>query len=420
MENKFRSANDGRCSITRTDETYSCVDVLTLSLMDATILGSMPYERTNIHRLAAYTPGEQPTDLHVVKLNTNENPYPPAPAVLEAIRSVTGESLRRYPPPNADRFRKAAASLHGVSEEQVVATNGGDELLRLMVTAFCVPKGESEGVPASVRDTEVSPSRQGNAAASRGGVGVAEPSYSLYQVLAAIQDTPLTRVPLNDDWSLSADFADRLNAAGCRLAMVVNPHAPSGYLEPLEKIESIARTFQGVLLVDEAYVNFSTRDALPLLDPARGLDNVLLLRTLSKGYSLAGLRFGYGLGSAKLVAAINKVKDSYPTDVLAQAAAVAALGEQAAAKKTWQAVISERSRMTGELTRRGYRVYPSESNFILVVPPAHLRAGDTYESLKRRAILVRYFDQDRLQDKLRVTIGTPAENDALLKALDSM
>jgi len=279
-----------------------------------------------------------------------------------------------------------------------------------MVTAFCVPKGESEGVPASVRDKD----------ASRGGVGVAEPSYSLYQVLAAIQDTPLTRVLLNDDWSLPVDFADRLNAAGCRLAMVVNPHAPSGYLESLEKIESIARAFQGVLLIDEAYVNFSTRDALPLLDPARGLDNVLLLRTLSKGYSLAGLRFGYGLGSAKLIAAINKVKDSYPTDVLAQAAAAAALNEQATAKKTWQAVISERSRMTGELTRRGYRVYPSESNFILIVPPSHLKARDTYESLKRRAILVRYFDQERLRDKLRVTIGTPAENDALLKALDSM
>lgn len=362
----------------------------------------MPYERDNIHNLAAYTPGEQPTDPKVVKLNTNENPYPPAPAVLEAIRAVTGESLRRYPPPNADRFRKAAAALHGVREEQVVATNGGDELLRLMATAFCAPKSEERGAKSEA-----------------GGVGVAEPSYSLYQVLAAIQDTPLTRVPLNDDWSLPADFATKLNAAGCRLAMVVNPHAPSGYLETPEKLEAIARAFKGVLLIDEAYVNFSTRDALPLLDPSRGLENVLLLRSLSKGYSLAGLRFGYGLGSAKLIAVLNKVKDSYPTDVLAQAAATAALGEQAAAKTTWRAVIAERIRVTTELARRGYRVYPSESNFLLAVPPATDQARDIYESLKRRAILVRYFDQDRLRDKLRITIGTPAENDALLTALDA-
>jgi histidinol-phosphate aminotransferase len=373
---------------------------LTARRGDAKLEGSMPYERDNIQRMHGYTPGEQPSDPSVIKLNTNENPYPPAQAVLEAIRRVSGELLRKYPPPNADRFRDAAARLHGVSRDQIVATNGGDELLRLMVTVFCAPG--IRGV------TEVA------------GLGVAEPSYSLYPILAQIQDTPITRIPLEDDWSLPADFADRLNAASCKLAMIVNPHAPSGRLESVATLEAIARKFRGVLLIDEAYVNFSAHDALPLVKPG-GPENVLLLRTLSKGYSLAGLRFGYGIGHAKLIEALNKAKDSYPTDVLAQAAAVAALESQTDAKRSWQAVIDERRRLSGALTQRGYRVFPSESNFILTIPPqTGPNAGAIYESLKAGGILVRYFDQDRLRDKLRITIGTPEQDDALLKALDRM
>ena len=199
--------------------------------------------------------------------------------------------------------------------------------------------------------------------------------------------------------------------------MIVNPHAPSGCLESVEKLDVLARKFRGVLLIDEAYVDFASHDALPLIDPKRGLHNVLLLRTLSKGYSLAGLRFGYGLGSAKLVAILNKIKDSYPTDILAQAAATAALEHRDAAAKTWQLVINERQRLAAELTRRGYRVYPSESNFLLVVPPAGQAAKKVYESLKERAVLVRYFDQDRLRDKLRITVGTPEQNERLLEGL---
>lgn len=356
---------------------------------------SMPYERPNIERLSAYVPGEQPQTSRVVKLNTNENPYPPAEAVLEAIRAVTPEALRRYPSPQAQTFRETAARAHGLAPEQVIATNGGDELLRLAVTVFCEP------------------SRDG-----RGGVGTAEPSYSLYPVLAAIHDTPLTRVPLNDDFSLPEDFADRLNDAGCRLAFIVNPHAPSGRLQPLDQLERIARAFRGVLMIDEAYVDFAQRDALPLLDPARGLDNVLLLRSLSKGYSLAGLRFGYGLGAPGLIAAMDKARDSYNTDVLSQAAACAALEARSAAHVSWRQVVSERDRLTAVLTERGWFVYPSQSNFVLATPPADgPDARSLYESLKREGIFVRYFDQDRLRDKLRITVGTPGQNDALLQAL---
>jgi histidinol-phosphate aminotransferase len=381
--------------------------LLTASLtrwrLGAMIPGSMPYERDNIRALDAYTPGEQPGDLRVVKLNTNENPYPPCEAVLEAVRCVSAEALRRYPPPMADGFRQAAAKVHGLAPEQVIATNGGDELLRLAVTAFCDPRP---------RD-----SRDGDAIAG-GGVGMAEPSYSLYPVLAAVHDAPLVRVPLREDWSLPADFARRLNQAGCRLAIVVNPHAPSGRLEPLDVLERLARAFSGVLMIDEAYVDFAKRDALPLLDPARGLENVLLLRSLSKGYSLAGLRFGYGLGPRHLIAALQKTKDSYNTDVLAQAAATAALEHREQAAITWRKVIDERTRISAELERRGFTVWPSQSNFILAQSPgSSLPAKAIYESLKARGVLVRYFDQDRLRDKLRITIGTPAENDALLAKL---
>ncbi|MFW6032394.1 MAG: histidinol-phosphate transaminase [Phycisphaeraceae bacterium] len=357
----------------------------------------MPYERENIRKLAAYAPGEQPQTARVVKLNTNENPYPPAPAVLEAIRNVPAEALRRYPPPLAEPFREAAARVHQLSPEQVIATNGGDELLRLVITVFCEPGG-------------------GTAA---GGLGVAEPSYSLYPVLAAIHDTPITRIPLGEDFSLPDHFADRLNTAECRLAMIVNPHAPSGRLQPLDQLEAIAREFHGVLVIDEAYVDFAERDALALLDPARGLDNVLLLRSLSKGYSLAGLRFGYGLGHPNLIAALDKARDSYNTDILSQAAAVAALESREVAREGWQKVIAERDRLMARLCELDWQVvYPSQTNFVLAVPPADGPGAQAiYESLKQQGIFVRWFDQGRLRDKLRITVGTPEQNDALLEAL---
>lgn len=362
----------------------------------------MPYERSNIQKLAAYTPGEQPDTTSVIKLNTNENPYPPCDAVMKAIASVAAEQLRKYPPPLAMGFRKIAAKVHGISPSQVLATNGGDELLRLAITVFCEPaggKGSGQG---------------------RGGLGVAEPSYSLYPVLASIQDTPVTRVPLREDFSLPADFASRLNAAGCTLAMIVNPHAPSGRLEPLETLLAIAREFKGVLLIDEAYVDFAPHDALPLVRE-QGLNNVLLLRSFSKGYSLAGLRFGYGMGHADLIAALDKARDSYNTDILSQAAATASLEHRDEARKTWQAVIQQRNWLRQELTARGFAVLPSDTNFVLATPPAGApAAASLYQSLKARGIFVRYFDQDRLRDKLRITLGTPDQNKALIAALDAL
>ncbi len=360
----------------------------------------MAYERNNIRSLSPYVPGEQPQDTRVVKLNTNENPYPPAPGVLEAITGVGADALRRYPSPTASEFRAVAAQTHDLDADQVIATNGGDELLRLAMTVFCNPDGD-EGV---------------------GGIGETWPTYSLYDVLARIHDTPIVRVPLEEDWAIPQDFAGQLNDAGCRLAIVVSPHAPSGRYESCDRLRQIATEFKGVLLIDEAYTDFARDDAIDLIRGEDAMDNVLLLRTLSKGYSLAGLRFGYGLAHRNLIAVLDKARDSYNTDILGQVAAVAALNGQEQARTSCAKVVDERRRVGDELARLGWWVWPSDSNFILTKPPAPgsgQNARDIYESLKAQGVFVRYFDQDRLRDKLRITIGTPDQNNTLLRALTS-
>jgi histidinol-phosphate aminotransferase len=355
------------------------------------------YERENIQKMAGYTPGEQPTTSDVIKLNTNENPYPPTQTVMEALHSIGPEMLRRYPSPTAQEFRASAAQIHGLEPENVIAVNGGDELLRLVITTF------------------VDPCRP---------VGVAEPSYSLYPVLAAIHDCPVVRVPLQEDWSIPHDFGHRMNQAGVKLAILVNPHAPSGRLTSVEQLEAIAEEIKGVLLIDEAYVDFVApeleHDAVKLV---RKYPNVLILRTMSKGYSLAGLRFGYGLGAKSLIEPmLAKTKDSYNVDAVAQRLAVAAVKSRDEAAKTWQAVRSERKRVIEQLRELSLTCPLSQSNFILARVPEEVGGGARaiYEALKARGILVRYFDQDRLRDKLRITIGKPEENDALLAALREM
>ncbi|MEM8737369.1 MAG: aminotransferase class I/II-fold pyridoxal phosphate-dependent enzyme [Planctomycetota bacterium] len=374
---------------------------------------SMGYERDNIRRLSAYVPGEQPGYRETanggfgqtIKLNTNENPYPPSPAVLEAVRGLSPEALRLYPPADAAEFRAAAAEVHGLSPEHVIATNGGDELLRLLFTVYGVP-----------RDLD-------RPSAGAGGIGVTDPSYSLYPVLAHIQDTPITVIERPDtpdgSFALPERYADQLNRAGCRLACIVNPHAPSGRLEPLETLRALAADFKGLLVVDEAYADFAPHSALPLLRDD-GLDNVVVLRSLSKGYALAGLRFGYGLAAPSTIATLDKARDSYNTDILSQAAATAALRDQDYARSTWERVIAERERLAAALRGRGFRVPESHSNFVLAtVPPAGPDAPALYRHLKAHHVLIRYFDRPRLRDRLRISVGTPSQNDRLLELLDT-
>jgi histidinol-phosphate aminotransferase len=355
----------------------------------------MGYERESIRRMQGYVPGKQPASADTIKLNTNENPYPPAPAVLQALLEVPAEALRKYPEPLADTFRGVAAQIHGVGREQLVAVNGGDELLRLAITTFVEP-----GTP----------------------IGVLSPSYSLYPVLAEIHGSPVVSVDAPEDFSVPSEFAARMNQAKVNLALLVNPHAPSGALVSRGQISEIARELEGVLLVDEAYVDFVDpelgHDLLPLL---AAHDNLLFLRTLSKGYSLAGLRFGYGIGPAALIAPLlEKTRDSYNVDAVAQRLACAALGARDHASQSWQAVREERARVRQALLGLGFTVRESQSNFLLAFAPAGTRAGTLQEQLEERGLLVRHFGDARLSGALRVTIGTPSQNEKLLAMLGEL
>lgn len=373
----------------------------------------MPSPRENIQKLSAYTPGEQLDTSVVTKLNTNENPYPPSPKVMQAVRELSAEKLRVYPPPMAQPFRETAASLHSVNANNIIATNGGDELLRLLLTCYCQPSPSTvPGTPAQPCQPELGPL----------GLGVTEPTYSLYPVLAAIQDTRVTRVDRLDDFALASDTVKQWNDAGCAVGMIVNPHAPTGRCESLDTLRQLADEFDGLLLIDEAYINFAINDAVPIVRD--GVDNVILLRSLSKGYSLAGLRFGYGIAHAEIIAALDKARDSYNTDAISQAAAVAALQDQAYARQTWQQVIQQRERLTAELRQRGFAVLDSQSNFLLCTPPQTRAdkhsAADLYAKLKANNLLVRYFNAPRLDDKLRITVGTPEQVDKLLAVIDQI
>ncbi len=355
------------------------------------------YERPNIQAMQGYVSGEQPDDQLTIKLNTNENPYPPSPKVDEALKNVDAASLRRYPQPTADNLRAAIATLHHITTDQVVVTHGGDEALRLAITTFVNPKST---------------------------FGMAEPSYTLYSVLADIHDAHVIRVALTDDWQLPHDFAATLNTANVELACVVNPHAPSGTLLPVAKLAQVASELRGVLLIDEAYANF--------IDPQHAYasesllaqhDNVLILRTFSKGYSLAGLRLGYLLGQKGLIEPIlAKTRDSYNIDHLSQVIGLASILDQNYAQSTWERVRTQRTTLSNNLAQLGLSSPPSQSNFILVtVPPsAKIDAKQMCQRLQEAGILVRYFETDKLQDKLRISIGTAQENEQLVSQLTKL
>lgn len=345
--------------------------------------------RANVAAAAGYIPGEQPTDTKTIKLNTNENPYPPSPKVLEAIAQITSEQLRRYPNPNARPFREAAGLVHGLPADHIMAFNGGDELLACAIRACA---GESDQV------------------------AYLDPSYSLYPVLTEMQGSRKLVIPYafeNGGWKLPAG----LEKIPAKILLVVNPNAPTGHFNPISALEKIAQNFKGVLLIDEAYIDFADHSALELVRKYR---KVLILRTMSKGYGLAGLRFGYAIGQPVLLQQIEKVRDSYPCDVVAIAAATAAIQDQAYARSTWQKVISERVRVTAALQDLGFVVPESQSNFVFATVPQknpQIQAQSVYQTLKDRGILVRWWELPGIADKLRITIGTPEQNDWLLKEL---
>ncbi len=264
--------------------------------------------------MAGYVPGEQPSDPRVVKLNTNENPYPPSPKAMAAIAAVTAEQLRRYPSPNGKAFREAAAQVHGVSPDMILPTNGGDELLSIALRACA---GEHECV------------------------AFLEPSYSLYPVLTALQGAKAEVLQYRIS-GVNWELPEGIENTRAAILLIVNPNAPSGTFVEVARLEQIAKAFAGLLVIDEAYVDFAPGNALSLV---KSYPNVLILRSMSKGYGLAGMRFGYGIGQAALLRQLEKVRDSYPCDAVSIAAATAAILDQEYAKQCWQKVIAERQRL---------------------------------------------------------------------------
>lgn len=342
------------------------------------------YIRKSVQELEAYTPGEQPRVAGLIKLNTNENPYPPSPAVARALRDFAVDSLRLYPDPVCAALRARIAALAGVGTENVFVGNGSDEVLRLAIRAFTQPGGA---------------------------VASFAPSYSLYPVLAAAEEVGFRTVPLPDGFGWTEPPAD-LDAS---LFFLANPNAPTGVFYPLPAIEAFCRRFKGVVVLDEAYVDFSGgRDGLAL---AQRLPNVLVCRTMSKSFSLAGLRIGWAIGSAELVGALYKLKDSYNVDRLAQAVALAALEDMPWMRENAGKIVATRERVAAELQKRGFRVAPSASNFLFVEPPAGRSAARLFADLREKKILVRYFPGERTGTYLRVSIGTDAQMDAFFAAI---
>lgn len=355
----------------------------------------MSFERPNIERMQGYSYGEQPSDADTVKLNTNENPYPPSPEVARALSEINVDALKRYPPALALDFRTAAAELHNLTVEHIIATRGGDELLRLLFTTFTDP-GDV--------------------------VAMTDPTYSLYPVLAKIQDVEIRQFEMTDDYGLTEEFISQANKAGAKMTFVVNPHAPSGKLIGREQIRQLAEGLDSLLLIDEAYVDFiSPEHEYDCLQLAREMDNVIFLRTMSKGYGLAGLRFGYGIGHPSLIEPmLTKTRDSYNLDAISQILATAALKDQEYAKRCWQQVRDSRTALRDALLSRGFVVPESEANFLLATVPAVNSAELIYQQLKERHILVRYFSAPGMSNKLRISIGTDDENAALLRTIDEL
>jgi histidinol-phosphate aminotransferase len=341
--------------------------------------------RPAIRAMAGYTPGEQPRDEGIVKLNTNENPYPPSPRVLEAIGDyLRGDRLRKYPDPLGTAFRQAAGRLLNIDPDSILIGNGSDDVLTIVTRAF-VPEG----------GLVVSPS----------------PSYLLYQTLAEIQGAYFHPVPFTPDWQLPRPWP----VPEAHLTLVANPNSPTGTMVPTAALEALACELRGPLVIDEAYVDFADSHAAAL---AR-LPNVVITRTLSKSYCLAGLRFGFAIAEPEVVRELVKVKDSYNCDMLSLVGAVAAIEDQEHLCRTRANIIGTRAWLIEALGRLGFQVLPSQANFVWATR-ADRAVRPIFEELKRRRILVRYMNYPGHGDGLRVSVGTDAEVDRLLEELQGI
>lgn len=337
-----------------------------------------------------YVPGEQPDRRDWIKLNTNENPFPPSPKVEAAIRTAM-ESLRYYPRPDSGPLREKIAAVHGVSRAQVIAGNGSDDLLNLLIRVFGAPDQP---------------------------VGAMDPGYSLYPVLCRIQNAPFVRIPYRLDMKIPVE---QVAASGCHLFLLTSPNAPTGVGYSTARVAELAAAFPGVLVVDEAYAAFAEEDAVPLL---KNHPNVVVTRSFSKSHGLAGLRVGYALGSPAVVALLDRVRDSYNLDALAQAGALAALEDPDYYRGVNGKVVNTRDYYLGQFRKLGWRTFDSAANFICTEPvdgegrSGREVAAACFHFLKEQKILVRFFpDQELISGFLRISVGNEDEMDALHEAV---
>jgi histidinol-phosphate aminotransferase len=355
--------------------------------------------RPLLRELHGYVPGEQPKIKGLIKLNTNENPYPPSPKVIATVKAAVDGRLRLYPNPTAQLLREKLAKLHQCRPENLIIGNGSDEVLALATRAFVEPKSNSRNGRTKSAET----------------IQYFTPSYSLYPVLAAIHGTRINTVALNRDFGIPPIAVLKKSRAWdfhAGLSFVTTPNAPSGRGYATGELEELCREQRGVIILDEAYVDFAQENALKL---ALKYPHVIVSRTFSKAYSLCFQRVGYFVGHPDLIAALDKIRDSYNVNGLGQLAALATLDDLKYYRANFAKIIATRKRLSSALTSLGFAVLPSETNFILARPPK-FPAPLWLEKLRKQKILVRWFKYPEVRDYIRITIGTDAEADALMRA----
>ena len=345
----------------------------------------MSYFLNNIDAMNAYVPGEQPRDgQKVIKLNTNENPYPPSPAVADALLNFDIADLRAYPNPMAERFRQAVAKALNVPADWVLPGDGSDDLIAMIARA-CLSSTKSVVYPV--------------------------PTFTFYETQGLLQDAKIVEVPMNEDFSLPTD--ELIKAAG-DVTFIANPNSPTGVAADNTELRRLADGLSGILVIDEAYGDFADDNALELV---KEYENVIVLRTLSKSYAMAGIRLGFGLTQPAIMDGLLKTKAIYNVGGIPAALGAAAVGDQDYMKASAEKIKASRKTLTSQLEAIGFKVLPSQANFLLAAVAEGQDAGEVFNALKARGIFVRYYNQPRLADKLRITIGTPEENAALVAAL---
>ena len=343
----------------------------------------MDYVRPSIAGMKCYVPGLQPDACQkYIKLNSNENPFPPSPRVKEVLTRLNYEDLRIYPDPMSLEIREKLGSLYGFSAHQIICGNGSDDILNIIVRTFVQP-GEA--------------------------IGLYEPTFPLYRVVGVIHGSRVISIPVAEPFDRPPD-----PPAGVRVFFLANPNSPVGFAYPISLVAELAQKVKGIFVVDEAYVEFARENALNLV---RDLENVIVVRTVSKSYSLAGARLGYAIGNEELIEEMSKVKDPFNVTRLTQAVVAAALHDQEYFRKNISRIIELREWFTKEAVALGYRIIPSQANFVFPQPPQKGRGVRFYQTLFDRKILTRHYDEEGLRDGVRMTIGAREEMESALQVL---